>query len=187
MGERITRDGKDLMGCEQTEDAVECVSVSAHRRRQVRCGAWSLVHRISDTEVRRNMQTTRQRVGACQVQQDLNRAHVTLGAFLLDQHVTSSEQSAATWPRCDGHAFGCDAAYYNARHGDGQTQARSAAADVGATTDFPKAASHPFYRRLNQLLREHDFDDFVDAQCAGFYAETMGRPGPPPGTYSGCC
>ena len=54
---------------------------------------------------------------------------------------------------------------------------------MGATTDFPKAASHPFYRRLNQLLREHDFDDFVDAQCAGFYAETMGRPGPPPGTY----
>src|SRR5262249_46883574 len=45
------------------------------------------------------------------------------------------------------------------------------------------AASHPFYRRLNQLLREHGFDDFVEAQCAGFYAETMGRPSPPPGIY----
>ena len=44
------------------------------------------------------------------------------------------------------------------------------------TTDLPTAASHPFYRRLNQLLREHGFDDFVEAQCAGFYAETMGRP-----------
>jgi len=38
------------------------------------------------------------------------------------------------------------------------------------TTDLPTAASHPFYRRLNQLLREHGFDAFVEAQCAGFYA-----------------
>jgi len=51
------------------------------------------------------------------------------------------------------------------------------------TTDLPTAASHPFYRRLNKLLREHGFDDFVEAQCAGFYAETMGRPGLPPGIY----
>jgi hypothetical protein len=36
---------------------------------------------------------------------------------------------------------------------------------------------------LNQLLREHGFDDFVEAQCAGFYAATMGRPGLPPGIY----
>jgi transposase len=52
-----------------------------------------------------------------------------------------------------------------------------------ATTDFPTAASHPFYTRLNQLLREHGFDDFAEAQCATFYAETMGRPGLPPGIY----
>jgi len=30
-----------------------------------------------------------------------------------------------------------------------------------ATTDFPTAASHPFYTRLNQLLREQGFDDFA--------------------------
>jgi transposase len=51
------------------------------------------------------------------------------------------------------------------------------------TTELPTAASHPFYRRLNQLLREHGFDDFVEAQCAGFYAEIMGRPSLPPGIY----
>src|SRR3954453_3091895 len=51
------------------------------------------------------------------------------------------------------------------------------------TTDLPTAASHPFYRPLNQLLREHGFDDFAEAQCATFYAETMGRPGLPPGIY----
>jgi hypothetical protein len=50
-------------------------------------------------------------------------------------------------------------------------------------TDLPTAASHPFYRRLNQLLRQHSFDDFAEAQCASFYAETMGRPGLPPGIY----
>jgi hypothetical protein len=51
------------------------------------------------------------------------------------------------------------------------------------TTNLPTAASHPFYRRLNQPLRENGFDDFVEAQCAGFYAETMGRPGLPLGIY----
>jgi transposase len=50
------------------------------------------------------------------------------------------------------------------------------------TTELP-TASHPFYRRLNQLLSEHGFDDFVEGQCTEFYAETMGRPGLAPGIY----
>jgi len=52
-----------------------------------------------------------------------------------------------------------------------------------ATTDLPTAASHPFYARLNQLLRERGFDDFAEAQCAEFYADAMGRPGLAPGIY----
>ena len=51
------------------------------------------------------------------------------------------------------------------------------------TTYLPTAASHPFYRRLNQLLREHGFDEFAEGQSVSFYAETMGRPGLPPGIY----
>ena len=51
------------------------------------------------------------------------------------------------------------------------------------TTDLPTAASHPFCRCLNQLLREHGFDDFAEGQCVSFYAKTMGRPGLPPGIY----
>jgi transposase len=51
------------------------------------------------------------------------------------------------------------------------------------TTELPTAASHPFYRRLNQILRDHGFDDFAETECARFYAETMGRPGLPPGIY----
>src|SRR6185295_15200591 len=52
-----------------------------------------------------------------------------------------------------------------------------------ATTDLPTTASHPFYARLNQLLRERGFDDFTEAQCAEFYADTIGRPGLAPGIY----
>jgi hypothetical protein len=33
-----------------------------------------------------------------------------------------------------------------------------------ATTNFPTAASHPFYTRLNQRLAAHYFDDFVEGQ-----------------------
>ena len=52
-----------------------------------------------------------------------------------------------------------------------------------ATTDLLTAASRPFYMRLNQLLRDHGFDDFAEAQCATFYADTMGRPSLLPGIY----
>jgi transposase len=52
-----------------------------------------------------------------------------------------------------------------------------------ATTDLPTTTSHPFYARLNHLLRERGFDDFAEAQCAAFYADTMGRPSLAPGVY----
>jgi hypothetical protein len=54
-------------------------------------------------------------------------------------------------------------------------------------TQLPTSANHPFYRRLNELLREHGFDDFLEGQCASFYAETMGRPGLRPASASGWC
>jgi hypothetical protein len=34
-----------------------------------------------------------------------------------------------------------------------------------ATTESRTAASHPFYTRLNHLLRERGFNDFAEAQC----------------------
>jgi transposase len=36
---------------------------------------------------------------------------------------------------------------------------------------------------LNQVLDTHGFDAFVEAQCATFYAATIGRPSLMPGTY----
>ena len=37
-------------------------------------------------------------------------------------------------------------------------------------------AGHPFYQRLNAILSEHGFDDFVEQLCAKFYDEKQGRP-----------
>lgn len=51
------------------------------------------------------------------------------------------------------------------------------------TTDLPVAPSHPFYRRLNELLRVGEFDAFVERTCQRFYADRMGRPSLAPGVY----
>jgi transposase len=51
-----------------------------------------------------------------------------------------------------------------------------------ATQDLPRSAAHPFYARLNQILDQHDFDQFVEGLCERFYADE-GRPGLPPGRY----
>jgi transposase len=52
-----------------------------------------------------------------------------------------------------------------------------------ATNELPPTGGHPFYQRLNQVLDAHAFDEFVEAQCAPFYAQTVGRPSLTPGTY----
>jgi len=52
-----------------------------------------------------------------------------------------------------------------------------------AHSQLPRTVAHPFYEQLNRLLEERGFDDFVEGQCAGFYAERMGRPSLAPGVY----
>ena len=51
------------------------------------------------------------------------------------------------------------------------------------TADLPKSAGHPFYERLNRVLDEAGFDAFVEAKCALFYADGVGRPSLAPGRY----
>jgi transposase len=51
-----------------------------------------------------------------------------------------------------------------------------------AAQDLPRSAAQPFYTRLNQILDEHDFDEYVEVLCQRFYADD-GRPGLPPGRY----
>jgi transposase len=52
-----------------------------------------------------------------------------------------------------------------------------------ATTSLPKSEGHVFYRKLNQLLAEADFDRTVEKICRPYYHSHIGRPGIPPGVY----
>lgn len=50
------------------------------------------------------------------------------------------------------------------------------------TTHVPKSPGHPFYKRVNELLKESGFDQWAETLCEPYYAEG-GRPGIPPGVY----
>ena len=54
-----------------------------------------------------------------------------------------------------------------------------------ATDRLPKAAGHPFYQRLNQLLAEAGFDAWIEGRCRAYYEtqEARGRPSIAPGVY----
>jgi len=52
-----------------------------------------------------------------------------------------------------------------------------------ATTSLPKSEGHVFYRKLNRLLAEADFDRTVEKICGPYYHERVGRPSIPPGVY----
>lgn len=49
--------------------------------------------------------------------------------------------------------------------------------------DLPQSEGHPFYDRLNELLAEAKFDEWLERRCAPYYANIMGRPSIPPGVY----
>jgi transposase len=51
-----------------------------------------------------------------------------------------------------------------------------------ATQQLPRSAGHVFYEKLNELLAEGAFDEWVETLCEPYYAK-CGRPGIPPGVY----
>jgi transposase len=51
------------------------------------------------------------------------------------------------------------------------------------SADLPRSPGHAFYDRLNTLLAEANFDRFVEDLCRSHYADEVGRPSLPPGTY----
>jgi len=54
------------------------------------------------------------------------------------------------------------------------------------TSELARGEGHLFYRRLNELLGRHGFDRFVErlVEEKKIFAETLGRPSIPPGTYT---
>jgi len=51
------------------------------------------------------------------------------------------------------------------------------------TSLLPRAPGHPFYERLNELLKKHGFTEFAEEECRRYYAEKLGRPSIPPTVY----
>jgi len=51
-----------------------------------------------------------------------------------------------------------------------------------ATAHLAKGPGHPFYTKLNEVLAEAGFDEFIEKLCAPYYKEG-GRPSIPPGVY----
>jgi transposase len=54
-----------------------------------------------------------------------------------------------------------------------------------ATDGLAKSPGHPFYRKLNELLAEAEFDRWIERRCERYYAthEKRGQPSIPPGVY----
>src|SRR3954451_2527707 len=52
-----------------------------------------------------------------------------------------------------------------------------------AHAELATGPGHPFYKRLNELLDQEKFDEFVETECDRFYADKNGRPSLTPGTY----
>ena len=52
-----------------------------------------------------------------------------------------------------------------------------------ATASLARPTSHPFYERLNAVLDECGFDEFVEGVCRQFYVDNVGRRGLAPGIY----
>lgn len=52
-------------------------------------------------------------------------------------------------------------------------------------SDLPRSDGHPFYKKLNQLLAEAKFDEWIERRCQQYYAqeEKRGQPSIPPGKY----
>ena len=46
-----------------------------------------------------------------------------------------------------------------------------------------KTLGHPFYRMLNKLLDDMDFDARIEQICQPYYADCIGRPSIAPGVY----
>ena len=66
----------------------------------------------------------------------------------------------------------------------GTRQHRQRQEDLWIThNELVQAPAHPFYQRLNELLDSEKFDEFVEKECAAFYADNNGRPSLAPGIY----
>jgi transposase len=65
----------------------------------------------------------------------------------------------------------------------GTRKMRERQEDLWYGGELPTAPGHPFYKRLNEILNDANFDLFCETKCASFYHHKLGRPSLPPGQY----
>jgi transposase len=65
----------------------------------------------------------------------------------------------------------------------GTRKKRERQPDLWYGGELPTAPGHPFYKRLNEVLDNAQFDSFCETSCASFYHQKLGRPSLPPGQY----
>jgi transposase len=65
----------------------------------------------------------------------------------------------------------------------GTRKMRERQSDLWYGGELPAAPGHPFYKRLNEVLDNAQFDVFCETACAQFYHHKLGRPSLPPGQY----
>lgn len=51
------------------------------------------------------------------------------------------------------------------------------------SAEIPRAAAHPFYAKVNEVLEQHKIDRRLEHLCRRFYKPVMGRPSMAPGVY----
>jgi transposase len=50
-------------------------------------------------------------------------------------------------------------------------------------SEVAEAPGHPFYRKLEEMLKQAGFDKFCERECKRYYADGVGRPSLAPGVY----
>ena len=52
-----------------------------------------------------------------------------------------------------------------------------------SAAEIPQTAAHPYYSKVNEVMREARFDQKVEQLCRRYYKPVMGRPSMAPGVY----
>jgi transposase len=65
----------------------------------------------------------------------------------------------------------------------GTKKGRERQEELWYRSEVAEAPGHPFYRKLEGMLKEAAFDEFCEGECRRYYAEGVGRPSLAPGVY----
>jgi transposase len=69
----------------------------------------------------------------------------------------------------------------------GTKKSRERQEELWYRSEVAEAPGHPFYRKLERVLKQAGFDEFCEQECKRYYAAGVGRPSLAPGYTSDCC